>query len=249
MEQIYNNLVQDLKSFFKKQGFSKGVVGVSGGIDSALTLKLSVDALGKENVLGLILPEEGLTSDENIKDATEFCKELGVAHFYRPINSYIESFEELPWEQNSVAVMNLKARVRMVLLYHFANSNQTLVLGTSNKSEIMLGYGTKYGDFAADVEVIGNLYKGQVYELAQFLDLPTSFIEKKPSAELAKGQTDESEMGISYEQADKVLKLIDKGKGKEEVLAAIEDKELVEKVFKLNKSSKHKTELPYIINI
>lgn len=219
LAQIYEQLVSGLQEYFKKNNFTKAVIGVSGGIDSALTLKIAVDALGAENVTGLLMPEKGISSEENIFHAKTLCGFLGVKYHLIQINKFTMDFGILPWKGNTVAQMNLKPRVRMTLLYHYANTFNALVLGTSNKSEVLLGYGTKFGDFAADIEVIADLYKDDVYAVSRYIGLPDELIEKKPSAELAAGQTDESELGATYNELDPILrqhelgfeKLLEKG--------------------------------------
>lgn len=206
MKKIHEQIIKGLQKYFRESGFENAVIGLSGGIDSSLTLKLAVDALGAEHVTGLIMPENGISSDENTYHAKGLAEFFGVKTFTIPINKFLIDFGLLPWKGNHLAAMNTKARIRMILLYHYANTHHCLVLGTSNKSEIMLGYGTKFGDFAADIEVIGSLYKEDVYKLARYLELPDEIIQKKPTAELASGQTDEQELGASYHELDQILK-------------------------------------------
>ena len=143
--------------------------------------------------------------------------------------------------------MNNKARIRSVLLYSFANTNSALVLGTSNKSEILLGYGTKYGDLAADIEVIGDLFKTEVIQLADHIGLPPEIVNKAPSAELSPGQSDEQEIGASYEELDKVLSKLEMGSQGciDHGLSA----PLVQLVFRRVKENKHKREMPSVIKV
>jgi NAD+ synthase len=247
MKKIYDQLVEGLQAHFKKSGHTKAVIGVSGGIDSAVVLKLAVDALGALNVTGILMPEKSVSRTINIEHAKKLCSFLGANYHTIFINKHLLEFQLLPWEQNLESVINVKPRVRMVILYNFANAHGAQVLGTSNKSEFLLGYGTKYGDLAADVEVIGELLKTDVWKLAKYMGLPDEIIEKKPSAELYKDQTDEQEMGFTYDKLDQVLAkykdgmepLIDKGM----------NPQLVHFVFQKIKQNKHKTTMPPIIKI
>ena len=247
MEDIHQQLTKGIKTYFKKSNLARVVVGVSGGIDSSLTLKLAVDALGSEKVTAISMPEIGLSSAENINHAKMLSKALDVEFFSQPINSFLTPFKQVSWKANQTAAINLKARIRAVLLYHYANSQQALVLGTSNKSEILLGYGTKYGDLAADLEVIGDLYKEEVYALADYLELPQEIIEKKPTAELYPEQTDEEELGASYSELDPILKRLDMGL--DELISRGISATLVHNVLKRVEQNKHKTEMPPVLKI
>src|SRR3989338_2450363 len=154
IKQTYDALVSGIKGYFRKNKFERAVIGLSGGIDSALSAKLVADAIGKENLKALIMPVKGLSSEENIQDAVEFCTLNGIDYSLIFINNFLKEFEKLEWKQNEIAKMNIASRIRAVLLYNYANSNNALVIGTSNKTEILVGYFTKYGDGAVDIEVI-----------------------------------------------------------------------------------------------
>jgi NAD+ synthase len=210
---------------------------------NALCLKLCCDALHSKNVSALIMPEKGLTKDKNTQDAIDLAKKLKVKHFVVEINPILDSFNSIPWKQSKLALMNTKARIRAVLLYNYANSNNSLVVGTSNKSELLLGYGTKYGDLASDVFVIGDLLKSDVIELAKYLKLPKTIIRKKPSAELTVGQTDESDLGASYTKLDSILKRF----LKEEKLNKKEN--LIKKTLQRIDKNKHKSDPVPVIEI
>jgi len=213
-------ITQQLKKYFEASGFKKAVIGLSGGVDSSLTAKLSVMALGKENVTGILMPNEGFSSDHSVSDALAWATELGIEHHTVPIKHLVQHYEHLPWKSSPEAHMNLQARVRMTILYHYANSHRALVVGTGNKSELRLGYFTKHGDGAADISPIGNLYKMEVWEMAKTLDLPKAIIQKAPSAELKNNHTDEGELGMSYQEIDAILNKFDEGlkaKNKKEI--------------------------------
>jgi len=147
---IYNNLIIGIEDYFKKHNIKKAVIGLSGGIDSALSAKLVADALGKGNIHALLMPLKGLSSKKNVDDAVDVCKWIGIEYNIVHINEFLKEFNELKWKQNKLAKMNTASRVRAVLLYNYANTHDALVVGTSNKTEIILGYFTKYGDGAVD---------------------------------------------------------------------------------------------------
>jgi NAD+ synthase len=208
---------------------------------------VSVLSLGAENVTAISMPELGVSSQENIDHAKALCHALNVKFFYQPINPFLTDFYHLSWDPNKLATQNTKARIRAVLLYNYANTADALVLGTSNKSETLLGYGTKYGDLAADLEIIGDLYKDEVFALADFVGLPQEFITKAPSAELYQGQTDEGELGASYGQLDPILKKMNQGADK--LIERGMNPTLVHSVLNRIEKNKHKTEMPPIIKL
>lgn len=245
LEKLHTTLTEGIKAYFKAAGFKQGVLGVSGGLDSAVVLKLAVDALGAENVCGIVMPESGVTNSENTKHAIGLADFFGAESFKVQINNFLVDYLTVPWKQQDIALANTKARVRANLLYNYANSNRALVFGTSNKSELMLGYGTKHGDLAADLLPIGTLYKTEVVEFAEFLQLPKEIIEKPPSAELWPGQTDEEELGAPYKELDMILGKLDEG---EEMLIEKGMNPLtVRTVFKRIRDNKHKLEAPFVI--
>lgn len=203
--------VESIVEFIKEEvgkARAKGVVlGISGGIDSALVGKLCVMALGDDNVQGLFLPAD---KDVN-SDSRLVAKYLHIYANAIPIGDACQKIAMLTGAFDPVPLGNIKARMRMVVLYAHANKNNMLVAGTSNKSEMLTGYFTKYGDGGCDIEPIGDLYKTDVWTLAKHLALPPSIIEKVPSAELWAGQTDEKELGLSYEKLDRLLQFLELG--------------------------------------
>lgn len=220
----------------KQTGKTRAILGLSGGVDSALTAKIAAEALGGKNVSALIMPNEGLTAPQNVTDAEEWARTLGIQYFIIPINSFLEVYKSLVWEASVLADMNLNARVRANILYHFANTHDAIVLGTGNKTELLLGYFTKYGDGACDVEVIGNLFKTDVWEMAREAGVPEKIVKKVPSAELAYGQTDEEELGMNYVEVDALLRTLEHG----EVITGPAARKIRARI----NANQHKTELP-----
>ncbi len=198
-EKVTDHLVRFIKDTVTGAEKDGVVLGLSGGVDSAVVAMLALKALGPHNVLGLWLPSE-VVGMGNLADANSVAIEID--HF--PLTIPIGMTEDKRRRGN------IYARLRMIVLYDKAAETNRLVIGTSNKSEIMLGYGTLHGDTACDLNPIGGLYKTQVYQLAEYLGVPRPIIEKPPSADLWPGQTDEGELGFSYEVIDPVLEAIER---------------------------------------
>lgn len=193
------------------------VIGLSGGLDSTVTLFLCVEALGNDRVLGVMLPSK-VNRKEDIEDAIQVCEKLGVRYKVVEIDSIVEGFGRFLDLNDKLVKGNLMARIRMSILYYFANKEKLLVAGTGNKSEYLQGYFTLHGDVACDFMPLGNLYKTEVRELAEELGIPKEIIDKTPSAGLWPGQTDEDELGISYEDLDKILPFVEKGLSVDEIV-------------------------------
>ncbi|MFB6284040.1 MAG: NAD+ synthase [Halobacteria archaeon] len=235
-----------LENMVEEAGADGVVVGLSGGIDSSTAVSLAVDVLGPEKVQGLVMPSE-VTTDQNLRDATDLAEDLGIDHDVISIDPIVDRFvESLSGVQDTEAIGNLRARSRMVLEYYQANRENLLVLGTGNRSELLIGYFTKYGDGAVDISPLAGLYKTEVRELARDLGVDEYLIQKQPTAGLWEGQTDEDELGASYEVIDKVLFCIaDKGLSVDETAETTgTDQELVEKFKKMYLASEHKRTTP-----
>lgn len=243
-----DSIISFLRKTFDSAGFSHAVVAVSGGVDSAVSLALTVQALGKENVFPLLLPY-GMLNTQGVLDGMALVNQIHIplAHVVRiDIKSAVDAIIGKEIGVDTIRKGNVMARTRMIYVFDQAKKRNSLVVGTENKSEHLLGYFTRYGDSASDIEPIVHLYKTEVYELATYLDIPQSIIDKPPSAGLWPDQTDEKEFGFSYKDADNILKLLyDEKKTVDDVVALGFDKELVEKIQSrvLKNAFKHTT--PY----
>lgn len=208
------------------------VVGLSGGVDSSVVAGLCKEAVGKDNLLALILPSH--SQKEDINDALLASESLDIDTKTVDLSGIYDNLKGVLPEANNLADANLKPRLRMLVLYYFANKLSYLVCGTGNKSELMAGYFTKYGDGGVDILPLGNLLKRDVRALARELGIPEKIITKPPTAGLWPGQTDEGEMGITYNELDDILERIENKK----LQVASNDK--VEKVEKMIEKSEHK---------
>lgn len=196
-----------IKSEITRVGFSRAVVGLSGGIDSALSCVLAAEALGSDNVLALRMPYK-TSSPESLDHAQLVIDQIGVQSLTIPITEMVDPIIARDPEMSRVRKGNIMARARMIVLYDQSEAFKGLVVGTGNKTEILLGYSTLYGDSACALNPIGDLYKTQLRQLARGIGLPQAIIDKAPSADLWVGQTDEGDLGFTYEQVDKLLYLL-----------------------------------------
>ncbi|MCD6461710.1 MAG: NAD+ synthase [Thermoplasmata archaeon] len=244
-----------IRAAVERTGTEGVVLGVSGGLDSAVVLCLAVEALGPEGVTALIMPSSN-TPPGDTEDAISLCSRLGVGAERLDIDPLISSFLDIlekggGVEEKPMAVANLHARIRMILLYHHANSQGLLVSGTSNKSELLVGYFTKYGDGGADILPIGDLYKTQVRKMAADLGVPEGILKKRPTAGLLPDQYDEEELGITYDLMDPILYGIELGLGDEEIADSLPspletDPETVARVRRMVYRSAHKRGIGYV---
>ncbi|MEM2234370.1 MAG: NAD+ synthase [Desulfurococcaceae archaeon] len=251
----YSEVVSEVSQFLKKfieASNSRGyVIGLSGGLDSTTLLKLAIEAVGSERVYAIIMPEDGVTPVEDIEDSVDIASKLSVSYSLFFINEVIEAYSKaVPFIDLSdkLPTGNLKARVRMNILYYYANKNNYLVLGTSDRTELLLGYFTKYGDGAADLLPLGCLYKTQVRRLAKHLNLPQRIVEKKSAPHLWKNHYAEEELGLSYSDIDLILyALMDLGLSIEEAsIATGRPLDMVLRVLQMHRRSRHKRALPPI---
>lgn len=202
-EQALQVLTIFIREEVRRTGLSKAIIGLSGGVDSALSTYLSVRALGKENVHVLMMPYR-TSNPESLSDAEEVVKDLQITSEIFDISPAADGlFEQIPNDKTRRG--NVMARLRMIALYDRSQALGGLVIGTSNKTESLLGYTTLYGDNASAINPLGDLYKTQVWQLSKYLGVPDSIVNKAPTADLWPGQTDESELGFTYREADDIL--------------------------------------------
>ncbi|MEA2017471.1 MAG: NAD+ synthase [Campylobacterota bacterium] len=245
---IKKQLIKFLKVEVEKIGLSKVVVGISGGLDSAIVAVLCKEAFG-DNMSGVFMPSH-FSSDESIIDAKELCDKFNISYEVVEIAPMVKGYFEHVKDSTPLRIGNLSARMRMSVLYDISARDNSLVVGTSNKSEILLGYGTLFGDTACAINPIGEMYKSDAFEFARFIGVTDAIIDKKPSADLWEGQSDEEELGYSYKVMDDVLKeLIDNGKTKEQLLSDGTDETLIDMLQYRVKANAFKGKLPTIANI
>lgn len=242
-----------IKAHLKASNLNGVIVCISGGLDSSVTLALCVRALGGGNVIALNMPERGVTPEEDVRDAMSLAEELNVRCDIieiTPVMNVMRSILPLYDPGNLIATGNLKPRIRMTIAYHYANSLRLLVVGSSNKTELLLGYFTKYGDGACDIMPIGDLYKTQVRQIAGYLGIPSRIIDKAPSARLWPGQNSEVELGMRFEQLDMILYGWEVGLKPSEIARELNiELERVEGVLERVRLNEHKRRLPLILKL
>jgi NAD+ synthase len=262
-DKVIKTITEFVRTEVKHRKSTGVVVGISGGLDSAVATCLAVKALGPNKVCGLILPDSSVTPRRDTLDAEDLAQQLGIKYKIIEVRNIKKEClsKKLP-RGSKLAKANLLVRLRMSLLYFYAAATNRLVLGTGDKSELLLGYFTKYGDGAADLFPIAGLYKTEVRELAQYLSVPKRVIKKKSSARLWKGHTAEGEIGMSYEEIDNILRRLEKDESTKnsnrgtslEVSTSISritktNKKNVKRLIDLIERNKHKHEMPPICKL
>jgi NAD+ synthase (glutamine-hydrolysing) len=246
---IHNALVMGIRNYFQKLGFQKAIIGLSGGIDSAMTAALAAEALGHENVYNILMPSE-FSSEHSVNDAIKLAENLkmpydviSIAEAYETLENTLKPhFKNLPF---NIAEENIQARIRGVLLMALSNKFGYILLNTSNKSEVAVGYSTLYGDMNGGLSVLGDVYKTQVFELAHYINrekeiIPFHIISKPPSAELRPNQKDTDSLP-EYDTLDEILyQYIENRLGPKEIIALGFDENLVKRILKLVNMSEYK---------
>ncbi len=253
-EYVVERIARFIREAVERAGVKGVVLGLSGGVDSATTAALCVKALGSERVEALILPDSETTPREDVEDAEALASQLKLTHHTIDIHGIYEAYGgSLPFHdpQANVANGNLRARIRMTILYYYANLRGLMVCGTGDKSELLLGYYTKYGDGGVDILPIADLYKTQVRRLALRLGIPERIAMKPSSPRLWPGQMAEKELGVSYEVIDPVLYLyVEKGRNVEEIVEETGvERETVEAILRRVHGSEHKRMPPPIARV
>ena len=258
-ELIYNKLIAGINKYFISNGVGKAVLGLSGGLDSAVVLPLAVCALGCENVRVLLMPSQ-YSTDHSVSDAVQLAENLDVKYDLIKIeplyNSFIDSLSNIfAGTHPNVTEENLQARIRAVLLMSFSNKFGHLLLNTSNKSELAMGYGTLYGDLCGALSVLGDVYKTQVYDLARYINykkeiIPEHIITKAPSAELRPGQKDTDSLP-PYSELDPILiRFIEYKMDTEQIIETGFNRQLVERIGNVIKSNSFKAfQIPPVIKV
>lgn len=242
-------LVNFLREEVHKAGFKKVILGLSGGIDSALVAFLATKALGAENVYTVMMPYK-TSSKESVLHAELVVKALGINNKKVEITPMADAYFAMNEDMSSLRKGNYMARTRMCVLFDNSAKEGAMVLGTSNKTEILLGYSTQFGDSASALNPIGDLYKAQVWALSEYMGVPAEVVKKKPSADLWEGQTDEQELGFSYQMADEILYyLIEERLEPKEIVEIGYDEKVVNAIIRKIKFSQYKRKLPVIVNV
>lgn len=245
-------LVEFMRKTFQKSGFSKAVIALSGGLDSSVSCTLAARALSKEDIFPVLMPY-GMLNREGVEDAIAVINFLGILKenvTQIDIKSFADEIFKTDSQMDDVRKGNIMARLRMILLFDQAKKHKAMVVGTENKSEHLLGYFTRFGDEASDIEPLSNLYKTHVYDLGKSLGLPKSVLTKKPTAGLWENQTDEGEFGFLYKDADQILYWhFDEKMSEEQIVKKGLEKDVVRKVLEFAKKNSFKHHLPFILEV
>lgn len=253
MKLNYEWVTQVLAHFIKEElgkfGIQKAILGLSGGIDSAVVAALCARALGPHQVLAIKMPYKN-SARESVEHADLLVKQLGIRAIEVSITEQVEAYFAKRTDLSPLQKGNKMARERMSILYDYSVSEAALVIGTSNKTELLLGYGTQFGDMASAVNPIGDLYKTQIFALAKFLNIPEALITKAPSADLWEGQTDEKELGETYEKLDQFLfYLVDERYDDESLLKLGFEKDFIHKIKTRVARNQYKRRPPVIAKL
>lgn len=246
-EKIKQDLILFLKDEVAKTGLKKVTVGLSGGLDSAVVAILCKEAFG-DNLNCVLMPSQ-FSSKSSTEHAIEVCEKFNIKYEIISIEPMVSAFIK-NMDEDKLRIGNFSARMRMSVLYDVSSREKSLVVGTSNRSELLLGYGTIFGDIACAINPIGEIYKSDEFEFAKYLKIPESILGKAPSADLWEGQSDEDELGHTYKEMDDLLKaMIDENKSKDELIKLGFDEPFIDKINYRVKANSFKGKLPTIAKI
>ena len=247
IKNIKQNLISFLKEEVLKTGLKKITLGLSGGLDSAVVAVLCKEVFD-DNLNCVLMPSQ-FSSKASIDDAIELCKKFDIKYEIVSIEPMLSAYLK-NMQESSLRIGNFSARLRMSVLYDISARENSLVVGTSNKSELLLGYGTIFGDLACAINPIGDIYKSDLFEFAKYLGVNDSILTKAPSADFYEGQSDEADLGYSYSKIDSLLKkMIDENRSKDELLALGFEDEFIETIKKRVKINEFKRRLPIVAKI
>ncbi|QOY55575.1 NAD+ synthase [Candidatus Sulfurimonas marisnigri] len=247
-EQITIYLQHFLDNEVRKTGLNRVVLGLSGGLDSAVVAVLA-QRVFKDDLLCVKMPSQ-YSSKSSLHDADELCRDFGINVITASIEPMLKAYEELNPDMDNLRKGNISSRLRMTTIFDISAKENALVLGTSNKSELMLGYGTLYGDLSSAINPIGDLYKSEVFELAEYLGVTKSIIKKPPSADLWDGQSDEDDLGYTYAQLDEVMKLyVEDRLSKEEIVNQGFNEDMFDMIIKKIFRNHFKRKMPIIAKL
>ncbi len=248
-ELVERLLTDFIRSEVTKVGLERVVVGLSGGVDSSVSAALAARALGPDKTTGIMMPYR-TSSDRSLADARALAEVTGIGTETVEITAQIDTYFAAYPEAGRLRRGNKMARERMTILYDHSAEREALVLGTSNKTELLLGYGTLHGDMASAINPLGDLYKTQVWGLARYLELPEAIVDKAPSADLWSGQTDEDELGFGYAEVDRLLyRMVDERTAADELIETGFDQEFVRRIGQMVQGSQFKRRLPVIAKL
>lgn len=247
----WKNIKSQLQEFLKTElantGLERVTIGLSGGLDSAVVAVLCKETFG-DNMSCVLMPSQ-FSSKQSVDDSIELCEKFNIKYEIKSIAPMVEAYIE-QMDDDKLRIGNFSARMRMSVLYDVSSRDRSIVVGTSNKSELLLGYGTIFGDIACAINPLGEIYKSDEFEFAKYLGVTDSIINKKPSADLWEGQSDEEELGYTYSKMDEVLKLmVDEQKSKEELIDLGFEEKLIDLLKYRIKANAFKGKLPQIAKI
>jgi len=251
--EVEPRITKFIKKSIQKSGLNGAIVSASGGIDSAVSLHLTVNALGPENVTVITMPERDVTTERDIMDVMLHCKQLNLTCntvFITPMLHVMQQTLQKYDPGDKISSGNIRSRIRMIIAYHYANVERKMVIGTSNKTELITGFFTKYGDGGVDLLPLADLYKCNIRQLAKYLEIPQKIINKAPSPGFYRGQTDEKELGCDYNTIDLIIYLWEKGFVKTEIADELKvEKSTVDGIINRIKVNEHKLRFPLILRL